>query len=159
MTAVQHGEFHGIESANNNCSRTKYLFYVLLATSSCRGPVNETATGLSLSPHPSPQAAGRAEAAAVDQYFSSSTRDVIFSPSFYSRDDILARVRVLAMARCLCLSVTSWCSTKTAGRIELMFGMEPDISSISVRVCFNEIQIPVVLNSGLTKFRHGLSIV
>jgi len=105
------------------------------------------------------QAAGRAEAAAVVQYFSSSTRDVIFSPSFYPRDDILARVRVLAMARCLCLSVTSWCSTKTAGRIELMFGMEPDISSISVRVCFNEIQIPVVLNSGLTKFRHGLSIV
>ena len=45
---------------------------------------------------------------------------------FYPRDATLARI--LAMARCqyvcLRLSVTSRCSIETAGRIELIIGME-----------------------------------
>jgi len=32
--------------------------------------------------------------------------------------------RILAMARCLCLSVTSHISIETAGRIELVLGVE-----------------------------------
>ena len=42
--------------------------------------------------------------------------------TFYPRDAMLARV--LAMARCLCLSVTSHISIETAGQIELVLGVE-----------------------------------
>ena len=41
---------------------------------------------------------------------------------FYPRDAVLARV--LAMAPCPCLSVTSRCSIEVVGRIELVSGME-----------------------------------
>jgi len=51
-----------------------------LSTSSCCGHVDESATGLSLSPHHGTwsmeQAADTAEAAAVDQYFSSPTENI-----------------------------------------------------------------------------------
>ena len=41
--------------------------------------------------------------------------------NFYRRDAMLARV--LAIALCLCLSVTSQCSIEVVGCIELVFGM------------------------------------
>jgi len=48
-----------------------------LATSLCRGHADESATGLSLSPHREHgTGADTAEAAAVDHYFSSSTENV-----------------------------------------------------------------------------------
>jgi len=55
--------------------------------------------------------------------------------------------RVLAMA--LCLSVTSRCSIEVVGRIELI------LRKFRVRVLSSE---TFFLNSGLGKFRHGISI-
>jgi len=57
---------------------------------------------------------------------------------------------ILAMARCLCPPITSQCSVKTAGRIELVFGMEASFDLFYDR-CYNDIQISTkirVLPSG-----------
>jgi len=72
---------------------------------------------------------------------------------------------VLAMA--LCPSVTSWSSTKTAERIELVFGMwasfHPSYTVLKGNSVISKNKSTslwnFVLNSGLTKFRHGISIV
>jgi len=80
--------------------------------------------------------------------------------------------RVLAVARCLsvrlCLSVTSRCSIETDTRIDLIF-LARRLLSFGPTPCFKKIQVPTkiralpsgifFLNSGLTKFRHGISIV
>ena len=76
---------------------------------------------------------------------------------------------VLAMALCLSvrLSVTSRCSTKTAERIELVFGMwasfHPSYTVLigNSVISKNKGTSPwnFVLKSGFRKFRHGISIV
>jgi len=70
---------------------------------------------------------------------------------------------------CVCssVSVISRCSIKTVGRIELVLAWR--LLSIYCTLCYNEIPISrkitalpsatVFLNSGLRKFRHGISIV
>ena len=78
---------------------------------------------------------------------------------------------VLAMGLCprvcLCPSVTSRCSIETDERIELVFGMWASFHP-SYTVLKGNSVIPqnkgtslwnFVLNSGLRKFRHGISIV
>ena len=54
----------------------------------------------------------------------SATADTCFFP----RDAMLARVLAIALcpsvSLCVCLSVTSRCSVKVVGRIELVFDME-----------------------------------
>jgi len=73
----------------------------------------------------------------------------------------------LAMALCLCLSVTSRCSVETDGRIGLLFGMGASFD-LSYTVLKGNSVISknkgtslwnFVLNSGLRKFRHSISIV
>ena len=86
-----------------------------------------------------------------------------------------ARVRVLAVVQCLCLagclseseSLTSRCSTKTAERIELVFGMGAsfDLSytvfSRHLGTSKNKVTslLNFVLNSGFWKFRQDKSII
>jgi len=72
--------------------------------------------------------------------------------------------RVLAMARCLSVSVTSRCSIKTVGQIELVFGNFLRLIHQWVVTKFRYLNKGTsiwnfVLNSGLRKFRHGISIV
>jgi len=65
------------------------------------------------------------------------------------------------------MSVTSRCSVETDGRNNLVFGVE--LLSTSPTLCFKEIQVSTklrvlpsgtfFLNSGLRKFRRGISIV
>jgi len=72
---------------------------------------------------------------------------------------------VLAMG--LCLSVTSRCSIETAERIELGFGMLASFHPSYTVLKGNSVIFKnkgtslwnFVLNSGLIKFRHGISIV
>ena len=62
------------------------------------------------------------------------------------------------------LSVTSWCSIKRDGRINLRFGMEASFDHPTLH--FKEIRVNGVtspwnffLNSGLRKFCHSVSFV
>ena len=78
---------------------------------------------------------------------------------------------VLAMGLCpsvcVCLSVTSRCSIKTAERIELVFGtwasFHPSYTVLKGNSVISKNKATslwnFVLNSGLRKFRHGISIV
>jgi len=67
----------------------------------------------------------------------------------------------------LCLSVTTRSSTKTAERIELVFGMRASFQPSHTVLKGNSVisknkGTPLwnfVLNFGLRKFRHGISIV
>jgi len=73
---------------------------------------------------------------------------------------------VLAMALCPSVSVTSRCSIETAGRIELVFGMwasfQPSYTVLKGNSVISKTKgtsLWKFLNSGLRKFRHGISIV
>jgi len=87
--------------------------------------------------------------------------------SFYPRDAMLARVLAMAPCPCLCLSVTSRCSIETDRRNNLVLAW--GLLSTSPTLYFMEIQVSTkirvlpsgtfFLNSGLRKFRHGISIV
>jgi len=58
---------------------------------------------------------------------------------FYPRNAMLALTLAMALAPvslCLCLPVTSWCSVKRDGQIELFFGREA-----SFNLCFKEIKV------------------
>jgi len=55
----------------------------------------------------------------------------------------------------VCLSVTSRYSVKRDERINLILAWR--LFSTSPTLCFKEIQVSI--NSGLTKFRHGISFV
>ena len=74
---------------------------------------------------------------------------------------------VLAMALCPSVSVTSRCSIETAERIELVFGMwasfQPSYTVLKGNSVISKNKgtslRSFVLNSGLRKFRHGISIV
>jgi len=75
--------------------------------------------------------------------------------------------RILALALCLCLSVTSRCSNETAERIELGFGVGV-FYYLSYTVLKGNSGISknqgisvwnFVPNSGLTKFCHSILIV
>ena len=90
------------------------------------------------------------------------------SVTFYPRDAVLARV--LAMAVCLCQSVTSRCSIKRNERINLLFGMEASFDQSYTVIIFKNIHSGIYknkgtslwnffLNSGIRKFRQGMSIV
>jgi len=71
------------------------------------------------------------------------------------------------LAMCLCLSVTSQCSIETAERIELVFGVwasfHPSYTVLKENSVTSENKGTFlwnfVVNSGLRKFRHGISIV
>jgi len=87
-----------------------------------------------------------------------------FWTSAVTRDTMLAGV--LAMAQCLCLSVTSRCSIEVVGRIELVFGVEASFHQ-SYTVFWGNSHIyknkgtslwNFFLNSRLRKFRNGISI-
>jgi len=73
---------------------------------------------------------------------------------------------VLAMALCPSVSVTSRCSIETVGRIELVFGMwasfQPSYTVLKGNSVISKTKgtsLWKFLNSGLRKFRHGISIV
>ena len=67
----------------------------------------------------------------------------------------------------VCLSVTSRCSIETAEQIELVFGMSASFHPSYTVLKGNSVISKIkgtslwnfVLNSGLRKFRHGISIV
>ena len=85
------------------------------------------------------------------------------SMHFYPRDAMLARVLAMDLFPCpsvsvclsVCLSVTSRYSVKRDERINLILAWR--LFSTSPTLCFKEIQVSI--NSGLTKFRHGISFV
>jgi len=71
-------------------------------------------------------------------------RDAAVTISLFTRahDTMLARV---AMAQCLCLSVTSRCSVEMDGRIELVFGVYRLLSTYP-SLCYKEIQVSTKIN-------------
>ena len=72
----------------------------------------------------------------------------------------------MALCPSVRLSITSRCSIETDERIELVFGV-----GASFHLCYKEIHVPSKIryrptsvcnfapNSGLRKFRHGISII
>jgi len=82
---------------------------------------------------------------------------IALASRFYPRDAMLVRVLAMALCPCLCLcpSITSRCSVETNGQNNLVFGMGASFDqSYTGTSLWN-----FFLNSGLRKFRHGISIV
>ena len=81
---------------------------------------------------------------------------------------MLARVLAMALCPCPCLSVTSRCFIETVGRNNLVFGMgggffRPVLHCVLRKFSYLQNKGTYLwncfLNSGLRKFRHGISIV
>jgi len=83
--------------------------------------------------------------------------------------DVCAGTSCSSVYVSVCLSITSWCSIETVGRIELVLGhrgfLLPILHGIVMKFrCLQKsgqlyLDSNFVLNSGLRKFRHGISIV